>query len=335
MNPDWQKFLTAQGARIENGQVHAFESAASLEGAATLTDLSHKGIIAVHGADARSFLQGQLSTDLEALSPNSSQLSSWSSAKGRVITVLRIVPQGERILLLLPRSLLASVLKRLSMYVLRAQVKLDDVSDTLIHIGLAGDGAVRLLQAAKLDAPTKVNAVSGNNETQVVRLHGTLPRFLIIGGFQPLSLLWKILAGSGAAPVTENEWALQKIRAGEPTIYPETSERFVAQMLGLEELDAVNFKKGCYIGQEIIARAHFRGTVKRHMLQARCDAIVKIAPGTTIENSDTGQPVGDVLDARLNRHGIQEMLVVLQDDHRNDSLRIADDGPPLAVDQTR
>jgi len=148
MNPDWQAFLSNQGAHVENGLVRGFAVSAGAKAEALLADLSHEGIIAVEGPDARSFLQGQLSTDLDALTPDRSQLSSWSTAKGRVVTVLRIVPRDERILLLLPRELLTSVLKRLSMYVLRAKVTLTDVSDKIVHIGLAGTDAARLLEAA-------------------------------------------------------------------------------------------------------------------------------------------------------------------------------------------
>lgn len=333
MNPDWQTFLTSQGARVENGLVRAFASATGTQADALLADLSHEGIIAVEGPDARAFLQGQLSTDIDALTPDLSQLSSWSTAKGRVVAVLRIVPDGDRILLILPRALLASVLKRLTMYVLRAKVTLTDVSDGLAHFGLAGNDAVGLLAAAQLGVPPAANSIARTHALQVIRLHGKTPRFVILGNTQTLSAAWLGLTRAGAQPVTDNEWALQTIRAGEPAILPETSERFVAQMIGLEELDAVNFRKGCYIGQEIIARAHFRGTVKRHLLHARCDSIAGIAPGTAIENTDSGQAVGEVVDARLNSAGFQEMLIVLQDDHRNDTLRLAGNGPSLRIER--
>lgn len=333
MNPNWQTFLTGQGARFDGGQPTGFAVASAATATATLADLSGEGLIAVEGVDARGFLQGQLSTDLDALNPDTSQLSSWSNAKGRVVSVLRILQHDDRIMLLLPRSLLTPVMKRLSMYVLRAKAKLSDISDELVHIGLAGNEAERLLAAAQLSAPQSPNIAATHNDIRIVRLHGTTPRFMLIGPAESLAPVWGKLVTAGAAPVTEDHWAWQKILALEPTIYPETSEHFVAQMIGLEELGAINFKKGCYIGQEVIARAHFRGAVKRHMLRAHCDTPEKIAPGTAIHSIEHAQPVAEVVDARPGSGGGQDMLIVVQDERRNDSLQLADTQRPIDITQ--
>jgi folate-binding protein YgfZ len=333
MNPNWQTFLAGQGACFDGGRLTGFATAAATPAAtaATLVDLSGEGIIAVEGADTRRFLQGQLSTDIDALSPDTSQLSSHSNAKGRVVSVLRIMPHDDGCLLLLPRTTLASVMKRLSMYVLRSRVKLGDASDEYVHIGLVGDTAERLLAAAGLAVPRDMNRVTAHDDIRIVRLHGTTPRFMLIGPARSLASIWEKLATAGAIPANEDHWAWQKILAMEPTIYPETSEHFVAQMIGLEELGAINFRKGCYIGQEIIARAHFRGAVKRHMLRARCAAGDAIAPGIAIENAEHGQPVAEVLDARPNADGIQDMLIVIQDDQRNAPLMLAGTRQPIYI----
>lgn len=334
MNSNWQTFLTAQGARYDGDRLAGFATDSPAMTADILADLSHEGVIAVEGADARVFLQGQLSTDIDALTPDTSQLSSWSTAKGRVVTVLRVLQYHERILLLLPRPLLASVMKRLSMYVLRAKVGLSDASDAWIHIGLAGNNAIRLLEIAELPVPREVNATLTHGNVLIVRLHGATPRFLMLGPTVEMTDIWGRLVSAGAVAAGEDSWALHKILAHEPTIYPETTEHFVAQMIGLEELGAVNFKKGCYIGQEIIARAHFRGTVKRHLLQARCDTKDIIPPGAAIRVTDNALQIAEVVDARPGTAGGQEMLIVIQDEYRDGKLQLATNGRPVSVVQT-
>lgn len=333
MNPDWQTFLSGRGARFNGDSVMGFASPPSA-GADIVADLSHEGVIAVAGSDARTFLQGQLSTDLDALTNQTSQLSSWSTAKGRVVTVLRVVQRGDSILLLLPRALLGTVHKRLAMYVLRAKATLSDASDELVRIGLSGKHAVQKLESAQLPVPPHVNAVASDGATQVIRLHGQCPRFLIMGPADALSGTWTLLSQAGVQPAGEDEWMLQKLLAGEPTVYPETSEHFVAQMIGLEELDAISFKKGCYIGQEIIARAHFRGTVKRHMVRAGSTSKEPLRPGMTIVSDANQQPVAEVVDARRQSGDRYEMLIVIQDDHRHDALRIQDSGDTATVTVT-
>jgi hypothetical protein len=125
-------------------------------------------------------------------------------------------------------------------------------------------------------------------------------------------------------PAGESAWTLGKILAGEPTVYAETSERFVAQMLGLEELGAINFKKGCYTGQEVIARAHYRGAVKRHMVKGRCHSSDSVRPGTAITLQGSDQAVAEVVDAGLDATGTTQLLLVIQDDQRDAKLSLSD-----------
>lgn len=333
MNPTWQTFLTGRETNPDGIRRASADIAAPAAAMTIIADLSHESLIAVDGTDSRAFLQGQLSTDIDALTPDASQLSSWSSAKGRVVVVLRLLQYDDTLLLMLPRSLQATVMKRLSMYVLRSRVKLSDASEALVHFGLAGDNAARLLATADLPAPEKTNTVVKHDGMHIVRLHGSMPRFLIAGSAETLMPVWEALSAAGAIAVNEERWAWHKIQAQEPTVYPETSEHFVAQMIGLEELGAIDFKKGCYIGQEIIARAHFRGAVKRHMLHAHCETTQSIAPGSMIRSVGNEQPVAEIVDARQNPGGGQDMLIVIQDERRNDELQLAD-GRPVAISQS-
>jgi tRNA-modifying protein YgfZ len=326
MNPSWQTFLTGRNTDPEGTRQAGFDTA-------ILADLSHEGLIAVDGVDSRAFLQGQLSTDIDTLTPDASQLSSWSSAKGRVVAVLRLLQYDDTLLLMLPHSLQAAVMKRLSMYVLRSKVKLSDASEALVHFGLAGDNAGRLLATADLPAPEKTNTAATRDGIHIVRLHGSTPRFLLAGSASALIPAWEALSTAGAIAANEERWAWHKIQAQEPTVYPETSEHFVAQMIGLEELGAIDFKKGCYIGQEIIARAHFRGAVKRHMLRAHCETTQSIAPGSMIQSVGSEQSVAEIVDASRNPAGGQDILIVIQDERRNDELQLAD-GRPVAISQS-
>ena len=296
-----------------------------------LTDLSQGGLIRVSGADAVAFLQGQLSTDLERLAPEASQLSSWSNAKGRVVTLLRLFRRADDIYLNLPVALQAPVHKRLGMYVLRSKVKLEDAGTTLAHLGLSGPDAAAMLQKAGITPPAEINAVTEREGVQVIRLHGELPRYLIVTPAEAVAALRQQLQSAGAKPGDEPAWALAKIQAREPTVYPETSEHFVAQMLDLDRLGAIDFKKGCYIGQEVIARAHYRGGVKRHLIRAVSRSTVPLRPGADIHAADQESPVAEVVDARLDALGTWQMLMVLQDEARDARLVHAFSGAPVEL----
>ena len=296
-----------------------------------LTDLSLDGLIRVSGADAVAFLQGQLSTDVERLTPETSQLSSWSNAKGRVVTLLRLFCRADDIYLSLPAALQAPVQKRLGMYVLRSRVKLEDASATLARLGLWGPDAAASLHKAGIAPPAEINGATETQGVQVIRLHGELPRYLMVGAIEPMATLRKKLEVAGAHAGDETAWALAKIQAGEPTIYPETTEHFVAQMLDLDQLGAIDFKKGCYIGQEVIARAHYRGGVKRHLVRAASRSTVPLRPGADIHAADQDAPVAEVVDARLDASGTWQMLMVLQDEVRDARLVHAFSGAAVTL----
>ncbi|HEX7965971.1 MAG TPA: folate-binding protein [Gammaproteobacteria bacterium] len=294
-----------------------------------LVDLSYKGLLCASGPDAVAFLQGQFSTDLERLTPDISQLSCWSNAKGRVVAVLRLFRRGEHIHIALAASLKSAVLKRLSMYVLRSKVQLEDAGDSISTLGLIGEGAPALLAQAGIPVPSRVNDLTRMDGIQAIRLHGD-SRYAIYGGAEAMAVLkrrWEPVTTSG----TEDIWALHKILAGEPTVFAETSEHFVAQMLGLAELGAIDFKKGCYIGQEVIARAHYRGGVKRHMVRAESRTSVQLRPGAQIHAQGHDAPVAEVVDARQDAQDIWQILMVLQDDFKDAALLHAASGAPMKL----
>ena len=304
MHPVWRTFIQQQAA----------QSAQAEPPVAHLVDLSDTGVIACSGADARTFLQDQISTDIHALNPAVSQLSSWSNAKGRIVTMLRIFQRDDAIYLALPQLLLAPVLKRLGLYVLRAKVKLVEAGGIFASFGLMGDDAPDLLYACKLPLPLATNEVSNLDDVQIIRLHGNQPRFFVYGTAEKLMPLWETLAAKGGYQTGKDAWILHRILAREPEIHPETSEHFVAQMLGLEELGAVNFRKGCYLGQEVIARAHYRGAVKRHLHRASCETPTRPEPGMPIHVQGSDQIAAELVDAARDPQGRWQMLLVVQDE---------------------
>ena len=252
--------------------------------AAELTQLA---LIEARGPDALAFLQGQLSNDVRKAAPERAQLSSYNSPKGRMLAVLHLLRRDDAILLELHASLLEAVLKRLRMYVLRSKVTLAAVSDRAL-LGLAGPDAGAVLSAAGLPAPAEPLACAWSDDVAVLRRLGATPRYTILAPVGQRDALRARLATS-TQPGTPADWRRLDIEAGVPTVYPETQDRFVAQMCNLDALGGISFDKGCYTGQEIIARVHYRGAVKRHMEARRLDGPPP-APGTRLE-------AGEVVDA--------------------------------------
>jgi folate-binding protein YgfZ len=248
------------------------------------------GLVEARGPDAAAFLQGQLSNDVRAVTPERAQLSSYNSPKGRMLAVLHVLRHEEVFLLEVHRGVLEAVLKRLKMYVLRSKVTLAEATG-LALFGLAGPGAAGALGALGLPAPEAPLACAWSGGTGVLRRLGPTPRYTLLAPAAAAAELWARLAARAAAG-TAQDWQRLDIEAGVPTVYPQTQDRFVAQMCNLDELGGISFDKGCYTGQEIIARVHYRGAVKRHMEARRLDRPPP-APG---ERLDAGEVVDAVAD---------------------------------------
>jgi len=245
------------------------------------------GVLRVRGADAPAFLQGQLSNDLERLSADHSFLAGYHNPQGRVIALLRVLQlaPGE-LLAVLPRELIATVVTRLTKFILRAKVRLADDSQQWRVSGLLAEGAEPGGDtiAARADSefvaalPAAENAVAHLAGAVAVRVAQQPARWLLIAPVSQVPLT--------AATVAPENWQRGAIAAGEPQVYAATSEEFVAQMLNLDALGAIAFDKGCYTGQEVIARAHYRGRVKRRMQRFVTRAPHALQPGDAGELAD-------------------------------------------------
>jgi folate-binding protein YgfZ len=215
--------------------------------------LNRYGMLAVTGTDARAFLHAQLTADIEKLAPERAALAGWCTAKGRLLATFFVIPSPDGFLLQVARDIAPAVAKRLSMFVLRSKVKITDESDRLAQLGVWN-----------ADWSEAGVAWDGPN----VRVPMGARRFLLAG------------PGLGdSCSRGEDDWTLEEIRAGRPLISAATQDKFVPQMVNLEKLGAVSFSKGCYPGQEIVARAQHLGEVKRRMARVQLPAGVALKPG--------------------------------------------------------
>ena len=227
--------------------------------------LPHLGLLRFAGADAAGFLQGQLSNDTRRLSTGSPLLASYSSPQGRVLAVMHLLPHSSGIIALMPRELVAPTLERLRKFILRAKVQLADWSDQFSVVGHHG---AETLAASDLPIPA-TNAYTELDGIGIARVGHSDDRFWVIGEAQRLA---RSLPRDVATPAVERDWRLADIRDGLPQIYASTQELFVAQMLNLDLIDGISFTKGCFTGQEIIARTQHLGRIKRRMFRLRLPA---------------------------------------------------------------
>ena len=221
------------------------------------------GVLRIAGIDAAVFLQGQLSNDTRRLTEGKCLLAAHSSSQGRVLAVMRLIPHSSGILAIMPRDLIAATREQLSKFVLRSKVVIEDASCTITVAGCFGSNSI---QAAGMPAPAAAGDYLEVNGLGIARLSGTIERYWVLGGSAEESAA-ATPDGSFAAA-----WRRADIDAGFPQVYAATRELFVAQMLNLDLIDGISFTKGCYTGQEIIARTQHLGRIKRRMFVLRLPA---------------------------------------------------------------
>jgi folate-binding protein YgfZ len=317
MKIDWKTFLADAGAEFAAENVAHYgnpeqEQEVALSGL-VFSDLSHLGVIAVYGDDAQSFLQSQFSNDIRQITEHSSQLDAYSTPKGRMLGLMRVFKQGETWYLRLPEDTVEAVLQRLRMYVMRADVTVEDASDNFVRIGISGEQAVEELAAAMPNVPAGPDQVTHAGDITLLRVPGVRPRFeAYISSLETARQFWDSLNVRGA-PVGESAWRLLEILAGLPNVFAATSELFVPQMANLQLVNGVSFRKGCYPGQEIVARMQYLGTLKRRMYLGRIETDEQPLPGDSLFSSaDSEQAVGRIIDAQPHPDGGQSLLAVLQ-----------------------
>ncbi len=270
------------------------------DGALRLTDW---GLIRAQGPDAASFLHGQLTQDMNSLREGTARLAGFCSPKGRLLASFVVWrADADTLYLACSADLLAPTLKRLSMFVLRAKCKLSDASADLALHGLAGPSAAAWLGD---NAPALPWATASTGAGQLIRLPDVqdTPRWLLA---QPAD------AAAPALPaLSADSWAWLEVHSGIVRITAATLEQFVPQMVNLELVGGVNFQKGCYPGQEIVARSQYRGTLKRRSLVFDCTAPLAVGQ-EVFHSSDPGQPAGLVALAAARPQGGSSALVEIK-----------------------
>lgn len=327
----WQDFLRTQGANFaDDGTVlvDGGDAIGALSTSAVLVPLAHVGVIGFSGEATVDFLQGQLSSDVKQLAVPGSQYSSYSTPKGRMLASMLLIKLTDAVQLLMPRSLVPAMQKRLSMYILRSKTQAADLSDAIVLLGLAGPNALALSQAVWGDAAPAVGSVRQVDGGWLAALPGD--RLLVGLTEQVATAVWHQLTAAGAVVAGSDVWTLSDIRAGIPWVEPATQEALVPQMANMELIGAVSFKKGCYPGQEIVARTQYLGKLKRRTY--RVASPVAMQAGQSVFSPEmNGQPSGLVVQAAPAEKG-WEALVAVQIASLAHGLHLDDmSGPELAV----
>lgn len=314
----WLDFLKKQGARItdpSSPDVLHFDNDFGADFMLTdfvapITDL---GLISVEGHDAASFLHNQLTNDVEHLGLSEARLAGYCTPKGRLLATLLIWRTPDAVLLQIPRQIQAPVQKRLQMFVLRAKAKLSDVTQQHALLGLAGEAAATLLGQWFASLPSepygKVDSAAGT----LIRLADASgrPRFQWIAPIDIAKNAWPELTKT-IRPAGDALWRLTDIRAGIPRITQPTQERFVPQMINFEAVGGVSFKKGCYPGQEIVARSQYLGKIKRRMVPAFVGTANVQAGMEIFSTNDPEQPCGMIVNAERCAIDRSECLVEIK-----------------------
>jgi len=321
MNSDWQEFLATQSAQET-----------TVAGTVRLIPLNDRASIRVAGEDAGTFLQALLTQEVLLLDGSTAARSAFCNAKGRTYSTLTVHPlmdaseQGYR--LTLPTSLVDDSLKLLRMYVLRRKVELD-AQDDWVQVGLIGQ-ATDIPLPDLPQAPLEQNWIPapGSDANLMVTREDTgssTSRFTIQGPVSSIKAMWlKLAENDGITVGAPEEWQLAEIEDGLPQISPETWGHFVPQWLNLDQLSAVSFKKGCYPGQEVVARMHYLGKPNRRLLAGHINLSSDIEPGTPILLQDGKTEVGEVVRSApaLPERNQRNLLAVVRLGHVNEPMQI-------------
>ena len=319
MYPD---FLAQFGITNPDGQfiyqpAHGTSNSAATAWFTPLTDL---GLLTVAGEDAASFLHGQLTNDIKNLAPNHCQWAGYCSAKGRLLASFLHWQTLETQWLQLDRALLPAIQKRLSMFVLRAKAKLQDASNDYLALGVFGaDAAAKLspyLASQQLTLPQQAYQQTSNEHLTVQALPWG---WQLIVHNDAAEALWQGLQAAGLQATHGSAWASERIRAGIAHIVAATQDQYVPQMVNFELVGGVNFKKGCYPGQEVVARSQYLGKLKRRMAVVRSSQALQVgadvyaaAQGEHSSSPNLSSPIGTIVNAAACAHAPDQWVGLVE-----------------------
>jgi len=314
MNPSWRSFLESADAVFDGASdelLHFGDAAGELRAATqqtVLVPLTHLALIEAAGEDAKSFLHSQFTSDVNHLSAGQLQHSAWCSAKGRMQASFLLWPANDGYRMLLAADLEEAIHKRLQMFVLRAKVKLARAGDALLALGVAGPQAAEALAEAGLPHPETALSVAEHDGCTVLRIEAE--RYIVVFPAAAMATLWQKL-GVKARAAGLPAWRWLDVANAFPLVTLATKEEFVPQMADFEKIGGVSFHKGCYPGQEVVARTQYLGKVKRHLFRIR--STVAPLPGQVIHSPDNpDQSVGSVMSVAPAPEGGYVGLAVIQ-----------------------
>lgn len=311
MNESWKDYLVQNGAEMVDNRVGHFgnanEELQAIEITTIIADISHLGLLRIEGEDSQAFLQGQFSNDVREVSPSQAQYSSYCTPKGRMLASFLLWQADDSYFVQLPRETLVGLQKKLSMYIMRSKVKITDASDGYVRFVVAGKEAQKALRDVLEKPPSASLSITQGADFTVIGLEND--RFEIIASAEQGPALWEKLT-SHCKPVGSGCWDWLNIQAGIPVIYNATQEEFIPQMVNFELIGGVNFRKGCYPGQEIVARTQHLGKTKRRMYLAHIATSDAPQPGDAIFYAE-GDGQARIVDAQRSPQGGYDVLAVI------------------------
>jgi hypothetical protein len=314
MNTTWSDFLAREGATLAGGAVRFEPDEAevrSLAAGTVVVPLVHLGLIRSSGDDSAAFLHNLFSNDVKKLAADAAQWNSFNSPKGRMLASFLLWSEPGGHLLAVSADIQPALLKKLSMYVLRSKVKLGDATADTALIGVSGPEAESVLVRAGLPAPVAPMHQAAGSEVRCIRLNAD--NFVVAAPATRAPDTFAALVGAGARRAGTAAWQLAMIRAGLPLVTAATQDEFVAQMLNFEVIGGVNFNKGCYPGQEIVARTQYLGKLRKRMYRVRVEGDEAPHPGFDLYTPEFGdQSAGKLVNVVPSPEGGFEALAVMQ-----------------------
>jgi folate-binding protein YgfZ len=312
----WQTDLIKQGAHIEQDAVMHFGNA-SQELKHTLNedvlcDLSHLTLLELSGADASNFLQGQVTNDVKLLDGLRAHYTGYCSPKGRLLGLFLAFAHQDHLHLQMPQPIAEGIAKRLRMYVMRSKVAIVDTAERIIKIGINGPNAAQILAENFSEVPSEPYQLKTLEQATILKLPSISGhhRYEIFTSIDHATTVWNSLKLKTQA-VGKPCWDWLEVQSGIPEIVPSTQEQFVPQMVNLDLLNAINFKKGCYTGQEIVARTHYLGSVKRRTFSMQVASDASPTAGDKVMDANNSE-VGQVVRVAPNTEGGYDLLAELR-----------------------
>lgn len=334
MNSAYESWLTDAGATVDGDRVLSFgdpeRELLAGESGSVVVPLVHLGLVRVSGEDAANFLHNLFSNDVKSLTTSAARRNCFCTAKGRMLASFMTWRDTAGDIFLQPSAdIVAGLQKKLSMYVLRSKAKLTDVTVEYCQFGLAGADAAHALEALGLPAPAEPLAVAHAEGTTVVRLDEA--RLVVAVPAAAGAARFAGLREAGLVAAGTHVWQGLDVRTGWPVITAATQEEFVPQMANFELIGGVSFNKGCYPGQEIVARTQYLGKLKKRMYRAFVAVSQPPAPATDLYSPDVGeQSCGKVVTSSPVSGGGHELLAVLQmSSHEGNEVHLGAPGGPL------